>query len=398
VERKVSAEAPPPIAMWGGVPIPVLALTMCAFCIGTAEFVVMGLLPDIAHDLSVSIPLAGQLVTAYALGVVLGAPILAALTAALPRKRVLVMMVGVFIFGNFISAISPNYTLLIIARVLAAFAHGTLFGVGAVVAAGMVPANRQASAIGLMFLGLTLANILGVPLGTLVGQSFGWRATFGVITVLGMIALIPVSLLIPNIATKASGGMRRELSVLRDADVLLAIATTVLSSASVFTLFTYIVPLLQEITGFTPANITLILFMIGIALTIGITLGGKFSDRGAMRAMITMLAVLAVSLLVLPLVIHSKTATLIVVFIWAMAAFGLVPGLQSRVVDKASHAPNLASTLNIAGFNLGNAAGAFLGGIVIDQGWGLPAVPIAGAIVAAVGVAAAVLGTLRDRR
>ncbi len=398
VEQSPSAEAPPPIAMWGGVPIPVLALTMCAFCIGTAEFVVMGLLPDIAHDLSVSIPLAGQLVTAYALGVVLGAPILAALTATLPRKRVLLMMVGVFIFGNFISAISPNYTLLIIARVLAAFAHGTLFGVGAVVAAGMVPANRQASAIGLMFLGLTLANILGVPLGTLVGQSFGWRATFGVITVLGLIALIPVFLLIPNIATKASGGMRRELSVLRDADVLLAIATTVLSSASVFTLFTYIVPLLQEITGFTPANITLILFMIGIALTIGITLGGKFSDRGAMRAMITMLVVLAVSLLVLPLVIHSKAATLIVVFIWAMAAFGLVPGLQSRVVDKASHAPNLASTLNIAGFNLGNAAGAFLGGIVIDQGWGLPAVPIAGAIVAAVGVAAAVLGTLRDRR
>ena len=210
--------------MWGGVPIPVLALTMCAFCIGTAEFVVMGLLPDIAHDLSVSIPLAGQLVTAYALGVVLGAPILAALTATLPRKRVLVMMVGVFIIGNFISAISPNYTLLIIARVLAAFAHGTLFGVGAVVAAGMVPANRQASAIGLMFLGLTLANILGVPLGTLVGQTFGWRATFGVITVLGLIALIPVVLLIPNVATKASGGMRRELSVLRDADVLLAIA------------------------------------------------------------------------------------------------------------------------------------------------------------------------------
>src|SRR5262245_27478674 len=164
--------------MWGGIPIPVLALTMCAFCIGTAEFVVMGLLPDIARDLSVSIPLAGQVVTAYALGVVIGAPILAALATRLPRKRVLLMMVGIFIIGNFVSAIAPSYALLIAARVLAAFAHGTLFGVGAVVAAGMVSADRQARAIGLMFLGLTLANILGVPLGTFVGQHFGWRATF----------------------------------------------------------------------------------------------------------------------------------------------------------------------------------------------------------------------------
>jgi DHA1 family inner membrane transport protein len=397
VQQKVSAEFPPHVAMWGGVPIPVLALTMCAFCIGTAEFVVMGLLPDIARDLSVSIPLAGQLVAAYALGVVVGAPILATLTASQPRKRVLLMMVGVFIVGNLISAISPSYGLLLVARALAAFAHGTLFGVGAVVAAGMVPANRQASAIGLMFLGLTLANILGVPLGTLVGQSFGWRVTFGVITALGLVALVPVYLLVPDIATKPSAGMRHELSVLRQGDVLLAIATTILSSASVFTLFTYIVPLLQDITGFTPAHVTLILFMIGIGLTIGITLGGKFSDRGPMRAMITMLAMMALTLLLLPIVIHSKAATLVVIFVWATAAFGLVPGLQSRVVGKASHAPNLASTLNIAGFNLGNACGAFLGGIVIDQGWGLGAVPVAGAIVATVGIVAASIGALGDR-
>lgn len=397
MEQKPIAEAPS-VAMWRGMPIPVLALTMCAFCIGTAEFVVMGLLPDIARDLAVSIPLAGQLVTAYALGVVLGAPILAALTARQPRKRVLLMMVGVFIVGNFVSAISPTYGLLVAARVLAAFAHGTLFGVGAVVAAGLVPESRQASAIGLMFLGLTLANILGVPLGTAVGQALGWRATFFVIAALGVIALAPVQLLVPEIATKPSGGMRHELSVLRQTDVLLAIATTVLTAASVFTLFTYIVPLLQDITGFTPGSITLILFMIGIGLTAGITLGGRFSDHGPMRAMITMLAGLAVTLLVLPLFLHSKAATLVVVFLWAMAAFGLVPGLQSRVVDKARRAPNLASTLNIAGFNLGNACGAFLGGFVIDRGLGLTAVPLAGAIVAALALAAAIWGARRDRR
>jgi DHA1 family inner membrane transport protein len=395
LEQKLSAEMPP-VAMWGSMPVPVLALTMCAFCIGTAEFVVMGLLPDIARDLSVSIPLAGQLVTAYALGVVLGAPILAALTARQPRKRVLLMMVGVFIIGNLVAAISPSYGVLMAARVLAAFAHGTLFGVGAVVAAGMVPANRQASAIGLMFLGLTLANILGVPLGTAIGQSFGWRVTFGVITALGVVALLPVYLLVPDIATKPSGGMLHELSVLRQADVLLAIVTTVLASASVFTLFTYIVPLLQNVAGFTPAHITLILFMIGIGLTVGITLGGKFSDRGPMRAMITMLAGLAVVLVLLPLFIHNQVATLVVIFLWAMAAFGLVPGLQSRVVDKARHAPNLASTLNIAAFNLGNAGGAFLGGAVIDKGLGLTAVPLAGAIIALLGIAAAIWGTLRD--
>jgi DHA1 family inner membrane transport protein len=328
---------------------------------------------------------------------VLGAPILAALTSHQPRKRVLLMMVGVFILGNFLSAVSPNYALLMIARILAAFAHGTLFGVGAVVAAGMVPANKQASAIGLMFLGLTLANILGVPLGTLVGQNFGWRVTFGVITALGIVALIPVYFLVPEIATKASQGMRHELSVLRQGDVLLAIATTILSSAATFTLFTYIVPLLQDVTGFTPQNVTLILFMIGIGLTVGITLGGKFSDRGAMRAMITMLAVLAGSLLVLSLVAENKIATLVVIFIWAMAAFGLVPGLQSRVVDKAKTAPNLASTLNIGAFNLGNAGGAFLGGFVIGQGFSLPTVPVAGAVVALLALAAAAIGASRDR-
>ncbi|MET0482175.1 MAG: MFS transporter, partial [Aestuariivirgaceae bacterium] len=309
------------------------------------------------------------------------------------------MMVGVFVAGNLVAAISPNYAILAAARVLAAFAHGTLFGVGAVVAAGMVPQNKQASAIGLMFLGLTLANVLGVPLGTLVGQNFGWRATYGVLTALGLIALIPVYWLVPDIATtRTEGGMRREMSVLRQTDVLIAILTTVLGSASTFTLFTYIVPILQDESGFAPGNISLILFMVGVALTIGITLGGKFSDRGAMRAMITMLGALVVALLALPLVLDSKVATLAVIFVWAMAAFGLVPGFQSRVVDKARQAPNLASTLNIAGFNLGNAFGAFLGGFVIDSGLGLRAVPVAAARVAAAGVALAVLGTLRDRQ
>jgi MFS transporter, DHA1 family, inner membrane transport protein len=398
VEQRVSAEPLPPVAMWGGIPIPVLALTMCAFCIGTAEFVVMGLLPDIARDLAVSIPLAGQVVTAYALGVVIGAPLLAIATGKMERKRVILLTVGIFVVGNLLSAIAPNYMFLLIARILAAFAHGAMFGVGAVVATSLVPQNKRASAIGLMFLGLTIANILGVPLGTLIGQEYGWRATFWVITLLGLIALIPVAVLVPHVPNRASAGLLHEMSVMRRPQVLLAIATTILSSASVFTLFTYIVPILQDVSGFTPANVTLILFMIGIGLTFGITLGGKFSDRGLMFSLIAMTLACAVLLAFLPLVVHIKIATLVVIFLWAMTAFGTVPGLQTRVVDKATEAPNLASTINIGAFNLGNAGGAFLGGLVIGHGFGLTAVPIAAAIVALLTLAGAVLGMLGDRR
>jgi DHA1 family inner membrane transport protein len=388
----------PAAAVRGGFPVPVLALTMCAFCIGTAEFVVMGLLPNIAHDLSVSIPLAGQLVTAYAIGVVIGAPILAILTSRLPRKRVLLIMVGVFIAGNFLSAIAPDYFLLVIARVLAAFAHGTLFGVGAIVAADLVPPNRRASAIGLMFLGLTLANILGVPLGTLVGQEYGWRVTFWAITGLGIAALIPVWLLVPQMPARPSTGMRRELSVLRQPTVLLAIATTVFASASVFTFFTYIVPLLEQVTGFTPSDVTLILFMIGVGLTIGITLGGRFADRGLIRALVVTLLLLAVIATLTALAADSKWAMLVAVLLWSVAAFAPVSGLQTRVVEEATAAPNLASSLNIGAFNLGNAGGALLGGVLIDAGFSLRLVPVAAGVVALVAVGTALLGGAHDRR
>ena len=385
------------VPMWRGIPVPVLALTVCAFCIGTAEFVVMGLLPNIASDLGVSIPLAGQLVTAYALGVVLGAPILAVMTGNMPRKRVLLLMVAVFIIGNALSAIAPNYMFLLIARVIAAFAHGTLFGVGAIVASDMVAPNKKASAIGLMFTGLTLANILGVPFGTFIGQGHGWRIPFVLIALLGMIGFATVAWLVPHIATRPSKGLAHEFTVLRSPDVLIAISTTVLTSAAVFAFFTYIVPLLQSVTGFHPSEVTLILVLIGVGLTIGITIGGKFSDRGAMRAMVLMLGTFAVALAAIPLFVHSRPAMLAMIFVWAIAAFTSVPGLQSRVVEKAKDAPNLASTLNIGAFNLGNALGAFVGGVVIGWGWGLPTVPLAAAVLALLATATAVWGMRRDR-
>ena len=381
-----------------GFPYPILALTLSAFAIGTAEFVIAGLLPDIARDLSVSIPGAGRLVTAYAVGVVIGAPLLAVLTANMPRKTVLLAMLGIFVGGNLLSALSPNYALLMTARVVAALAHGSLFGVGVVVAANLVPAEKRSSAIALMFSGLTIANIAGVPLGTLIGQIYGWRATFFAITALGLVSLLTMALTIPR--DSASGGLdiRKEFAVAGRPEVLLTLLTTTLGWGCVFVIFTYIAPILEDISGFSPRAVTAILFGMGVAFTIGINLGGKFSDRGVTRALLVLLGALAALSFVFAFTSRDPIASVITLLLWGMAAFGAVPALQTRVLDSAREAPNVASALNVGAFNLGNAGGAFLGGAVIDAGLGLTAVPVAAALVALSGLAAAWLGArMQDR-
>ena len=378
-------------------PLPILALTLSAFAIGVAEFVIAGLLPDISRDLSVSIPAAGQLVTAYAMGVVVGAPLLAVLTARMKRKPVLLLMLGIFIAGNALSALSTNYVWLMIARVVAALAHGSLFGVGVVVATTLVPENRRASALALMFSGLTLANLAGVPLGTLVGQLYGWRATFGAITALGLVSLATAALLIPDVAGGGAIDLANEFRVARKPRVLLALLTTVLGWACVFALFTYIVPILEDLAGFSPRSVTVILFVIGVGLTIGINLGGKLADRGLMRALVALLATLMVLSLVFGAVASSGVAAIVVIFLWGMAAFATVPPLQTRVLDTAREAPNVASALNVGAFNLGNAAGAFVSGAALSAGFGLHAPPIVAAIAALLGLGAAVYGASLDR-
>jgi len=395
VERKLDAGTP---ASTRGFPVPILALTISAFAIGTAEFVIAGLLPDISHDIGVSIPAAGQLVTAYAMGVVIGAPLLAIATSKLPRKVVLLLMLGIFILGNLLSAIAPSYTLLMIARVVAALAHGSLFGVGVVVATDLVAPNKRASAVALMFTGLTIANIAGVPLGTLIGQLYGWRATFFAITALGVLALTAVAVLIPGVSGKGGIDVRREFAVARRPQVVFALATTALGWGCVFVLFTYIVPILEGVSGFSPRAVTIILFIIGIGLTIGINIGGKLADRGSMRALIGMLVALAALSALFALASHDKVAAVVVVFLWGMAAFGTIPPLQTRVLDSAKEAPNIASALNVGAFNLGNAGGAFLGGLILDWGLGLTAVPLAAALVAMLGLACASLGASLERR
>ncbi|MEA1673723.1 MFS transporter [Nitrospirillum sp. BR 11163] len=380
------------------MPLPLFALAAAAFAIGTTEFVIMGLLPDVAVDLGVSIPTAGLLISGYALGVVVGAPILTLTTGRLPRKTLLIGLMALFILGNAMAAVSTGYTMLMVARIIASFTHGSFFGIGSVVAASLVPAERRASAIALMFTGLTLANILGVPLGTLIGQHFGWRATFWAVAGLGLVAALAVAALVPPVAASEQGSLGREVAVLKRSAVLVALATTVLGFGGVFVVFTYITPILEHAAGLSPTGVTSALLVFGLGLTLGNVLGGKLADRALMPALVGVLALLGLILAGFSLTMHNPAASIATLFVWGMAAFATVPPLQMRVLEKAGDAPNLAASLNIGAFNLGNAGGAFLGGLVIDGGFGYEAVAYAGAVVALGGLLLALLGWTQDRR
>ncbi|AAZ34847.1 MFS transporter [Pseudomonas savastanoi pv. phaseolicola] len=364
------------------MPLSLLILALSAFAIGTTEFVIMGLLPDVAADLGVSIPGAGWLVTGYALGVAVGAPFMAMATAKLPRKAALVTLMGIFIIGNLLCALASDYNVLMFARVVTALCHGAFFGIGSVVAAGLVPANRRASAVALMFTGLTLANVLGVPLGTALGQYAGWRSTFWAVTVIGVIALIGLIRFLPTNRNEEKLDMRAELAALKGAGIWLSLTMTALFSASMFTLFTYIAPLLGEVTGVSPKGMTWTLLLIGLGLTAGNVIGGKMADRRVSSTLIAVFVSMAVISTALSWTSAALIPTEITLFLWAVAAFAAVPALQINVVTFGKAAPNLVSTLNIGAFNVGNALGAWVGGSVIAHGLGLTSVPLAAAMLA----------------
>jgi DHA1 family inner membrane transport protein len=366
------------------VPLSLLILALSAFAIGTTEFVIMGLLPEVASDLGVSIPGAGWLVTGYALGVAIGAPFMAMATAKLPRKAALVTLMGIFIIGNLLCAVAADYNILMFARIITALCHGAFFGIGSVVAAGLVPANRRASAVALMFTGLTLANVLGVPLGTALGQYAGWRSTFFAVTVIGVIALIGLIRFLPTKRDEEKLDMRAELGALKGAGIWLSLSMTALFSASMFALFTYIAPLLGEVTGVSPKGITWTLLLIGLGLTLGNIIGGKLADRRLAATLIGVFIAMAVISTALTWTSVALIPTEITLFLWATAAFAAVPALQINVVTFGKDAPNLVSTLNIGAFNVGNALGAWIGGTVIEQGFGLTRVPLAAAALAVV--------------
>jgi DHA1 family inner membrane transport protein len=382
------------------MPAALYALTIGAFGIGTTEFVLMGLLQQVARDLGVSIPAAGMLISGYALGVFVGAPVLTLASAKLPRKAVLVALMGIFTLGNLACALAPDYTTLMAARVLTSLAHGTFFGVGAVVATSLVPAERKASAISIMFAGLTVATLLGVPAGAWLGLHFGWRATFWAVAAIGVIALAVVAWWVPAAAGAGKAvHWREEVAVLGRGQVLLALAMTVLGYAGVFAVFTYIQPLLVEVTGFSQAAVSPVLLVFGVGMIAGNLLGGRLADRRPTPTLIGTLVALALVLALMSLALHSQVAMIAFVGLLGIAAFATVAPLQLRVLEQAQGAgQNLASSLNIAAFNLGNALGAWVGGVVVASALGLPATPWVAALITSVGLAIALLSVRLGRR
>ncbi|MCX0497821.1 MFS transporter [Erwinia billingiae] len=368
------------------MPVSLLALALSAFAIGTTEFVIMGLLPEVAGDLGVSIPSAGWLISGYALGVAIGAPIMALLTAKLPRKRTLMLLMVIFIIGNGLCALAYSYNLLMMARVVTALCHGAFFGIGAVVAASLVAPGKQASAVALMFTGLTLANVLGVPLGTWFGQLYGWRATFWGVSVIGVLAFIGLIVSLPTNRDEKPVHLASEIGALANGKLWLSLLMTVFFAAAMFALFSYIAPLLLQVTGISDKGVSWTLFLIGGGLTVGNILGGKLADRKLSLSLILSFSLIAVFSLIFSWTSHALWLAELTLFLWAMATFATVPGLQINVVRHGKEAPNLVSTLNISAFNVGNAFGAWAGGAVIGSGYGLTAVPVAAAVLAVGGL------------
>jgi MFS transporter, DHA1 family, inner membrane transport protein len=371
------------------MPAAVLALTAGAFGIGTTEFLIMGLLLQVAADMQVSVSAAGLLISGYALGVFVGAPILTLATRRMPRKAVLLSLMAIFTFGNAACALAPDYGMLMAARILTSLAHGTFFGVGSVVATSLVTEDKRASAIATMFIGLTVATLLGVPFGAWFGLMLGWRAAFWAVTAIGVVAFAVLIVLVPGDVggNEKATSLREELAVVGRPQVLLGLVMTVFGFAGLFVVVTYVQPILTRLTGFSEAAVSPILLVFGVGLSIGNVAGGRLADRGLGRALIGTLAALALVLVALAAVLSIKGLAVAFIFLLGIAAFATVAPLQLRVLEAAGvEGRTLASSLNIAAFNLGNALGAWAGGLTIDHGLGLAALPLVAAAITVAGL------------
>ncbi|MEV6183230.1 MFS transporter [Streptomyces sp. NPDC052015] len=380
------------------MPLALLALAIGAFGIGTTEFVIMGVLPQVADDFGVTIPTAGWLVSGYALGVVFGAPLLTVLGTKVSRKKMLMFLMGVFVVGNALSAFAPSFSVMLIGRVIASLAHGAFFGIGSVVAADLVAPEKKASAISLMFMGLTVANIVGVPGGTYIGQALGWRVTFAVVAALGVIGFLGVAKLIPEMGKPETDNLRNEFAAFRNVQVWLAMAMTVLGYGGVFAAITYITPMMTEVAGYTEGAVTWLLVLFGVGMFLGNLLGGKFADRSLMPMLFTALGALALALLLFTATAHNKILAAITLTLIGALGFATVPPLQKWVLDQASAAPTLASAANIGAFNLGNALAAWLGGVVIAAGLGYTSPNWVGALLSGTALLLSFLSAFLDRR
>ncbi|MDF0535389.1 MFS transporter [Shewanella sp. A32] len=364
------------------MPIAIIALTLAGFAIGTSEFIIMGLMPEVASSLKVDLPRAGLLVTVYALGVVIGGPILSLATASISRKKTLIGLLMLFVIGNLCCACASGYSTLMVARVLTSLCHGTFFGLASIVATDLVKEEKRTQAIALVFMGVSLANILGVPVGTAIGQALGWRSAFVAVAIIGVLALFGLWRFLPRNLKQQPVSVRNEVQALRHPKVISGLALSVLCNASLFCLFTYVAPILGQVSGASPTQITYILFVLGLGLTIGTYCGGKLGDRQMLpwltRLSLGLIMVLLLSYFALP----HLNITVALLFLWSIIGFAFGPMLQMLVVKHAAKAPLLASAFNQSAFNLGNAIGAWISGTLLAFGTALRELPLAGAMLA----------------
>lgn len=364
--------------------LPLLALATGAFAIGATEFTPMGLLPNIASGLNISITTAGGLITGYAVGVMVGAPIITLGLGRLTQQHALVFLLLLFIAGNLLASQSDSYWGLMVARIITSLNHGAFFGIGSVVAASLVEKHKQAAAVAAMFMGLTLSNLIGVPFITWIGQIYGWRLAFVLISGSGVVTLIGLLMLLPAIPKGNKPNIKYELKVLTRLPVVLALLTTVFGAAALFALYTYIVPFLINIVHVSESDVAMLLVVIGLGFTVGNYLGGKLSAKGIDRTLVIFFILLILSMILLPLISSHMLLTIITLFIWSVASFALVPPLQIKTMQIAHDAPGLVSSVNIGAFNLGNAIGAVIGGVALKYSYNI--VPLSAALVAIVGL------------
>ena len=367
------------------------SLMLASFGIGTGEFVIVGLVPGLAVDLHVSVPAAGLLISVYALSVAFGSPFFAALLSSVSRRRALVTLMVMFLVGDVACTVAPNFRVLMIARIVTALAHGAFFGIASIVASELAPPGKTVRAVALLFTGMTVANVVGVLLGTWIGQAAGWRTTFALVATLAAAALAAMITWVPRRLGGGAYGIRRELASLREPQIWLAMLISTLSSAALFSVLTFLTPLLEHEAGLTPHEAALALFLFGAGLSVGGLAGGRLADRNVLLAIRALLVADAIALVSFGLLVRTGPLALVAVFVWGIAAFALVPPLQHRVVQQAKEAPNLASTLNQSAFNLGDALGAALGAAVLANFSGYMSLPWIAALVVCVALLPAFL-------
>ncbi|QXO15716.1 MFS transporter [Vibrio ostreae] len=380
-----------PLALW--------ALAIGAFGIGTTEFVIAGLLPAIADEFQITIPIAGYLATSYALGVFFGAPALIIFGSKIPRKTMLIFVMVLFIIGNLITAFAPSLSVAILGRIVTSLAHGVFFGIGSIIAADMVAPSKRIQAIAFMFMGLTVANLVGVPVGTWIGEHITWRLTFGLVAIVGVMTVLSVWRLIPHQPAAQDQQFSKEIKAFGNINVLLAMGITVLGPGAFFTSITYIAPMMTEIAGFSSSDVTWLMLVFGLGLFVGNHLGGKYADKALMPMLYITLSAQAIVLFVFNYAINSQIMSVICIFLMAAFGFSTVSPIQKLVMDKAkaAGASTLASAVNIGVFNLGNAVGAWFGGFVIASGFGLQSPNWAGGLLSAGALVLAILSGLTDK-